>query len=386
MIFYQRGLCRFESLIDQRALFQLRLWILLGAVLGLNACGGGSSLDRSTHTQACTKARRTYPVDRYMSATGGGATELEAIKAAKAELSSQISARLSSELTINASQSSQGKDEQQVTQDLKVSSSFAHAELIQTIKECTVCSANDCEAFVTLDRDEVASRMIKELGPDAERLTTALKDLNLENSLLAFTPAWHVAQGSYERLRPQLNQLEVIGRIPRTLSQVDQAMKRVQTTKATRLQQISIAIKPLQLVDATGSILSKQKQTSIEAALHERLNASIEKIGLQTWGRSQCPTEGLSEVVLLEQRAVLQCTLGYVGPQCALSLSVELSLCASQAEPTLKSLGTAEWSALKLVGVHPQDENEAFKRLVALITQKEFTPSLARSLSPFVPF
>ena len=83
---------------------------------------------------------------------------------------------------------------------------------------------------------------------------------------------------------------------------------------------------------------------------------------------------------------MLNCTLGYVGPQCALSLSVELGACASSVEPTFKSLSAAEWSSLKLVGVHPQDQGEALRRLITSISRKELTPHVARSLSPFVPF
>jgi len=366
-----------------RAHRRVRLYSLGTALMFLAGCGGSERGARSS--EACPEALRGYPSSTHMVATGGGATLKDAERAAQAELASQISARLSAELTISASQSTSGAERQEVTQDLRVSSSFAHAELMKTAPACSRCSTNGCEATVTLDRDEAATRIIKELGPDVDRLTTALKDLTLSSPLLTFTPAWHVARGAYERLRPQLNQLEVIGRLPKALSGVDSALKASQRTKAQRLQRLAVWVYPLQAMGDTGP-LSAEERAPIEAALRERLNASIEQVGLRVWGQSRCPTGLDLEVLVVAPTAKQSCTLGYVGPQCALELAVELSLCPSEAEPSTRSLSSAEWSALKLIGVHPQDEAEALKRLVASITRKDLTPHLARLLAPFVPF
>lgn len=357
-------------------------WVGLGA---LTSCGARADTVEEG-AERCRDAKHGYPSDRYLIGTGGGATDEEATGAARAELASQISAQLSSELTISASQAEDGEERQQVTQDLRVSSSFVHAELMRPLKACARCSDGACEATVTLDRDEAASRMIKELGPDVERLRSALQDLTLTSSLIAFTPAWHVARGAYERLRPQLNQLEVIGRVPRALADVDASIKRAQEVKASRLQRLSVLVKSLSARSADHAPLPPTQLTPLDAALRERFNAAIEQVGLKPLGQASCPTSTLEEVVVIEPRATLSCALGFVGPQCSLALSVELSLCPSEADPERRSIGAAEWSELKLVGVHPQDEAEAMKRLVTSITRKELTPQLARSLSPFVPF
>ena len=365
-----------------RAQRRVRFHSLGTALMLLMGCGGAG---RSAPSEACPEALRAYPSGKYLVAIGGGPTLKDAERAAQAELASQISARLSSELTISAAQSTSGAERQEVTQDLRVLSSFAHAELMKTVPACSSCSASACEATVTLDRDEAASRIIKELGPDVDRLTTSLKDLTLASSLLTFTPAWHVARGAYDRLRPQLNQLEVIGRLPKALSGVDSALKASQRVKAQRLQRLAVWVQPLQAQGEAGP-LSSEERAPIEAALRERLNASIEQIGLRAWGQKGCPERRDAEVFIVAPTARQRCTLGYVGPQCTLELSVELSLCPSEAEPTLRSLGSAEWSGLKLVGVHPQDEAEALKRLIGSITRKDLTPHLARILAPFVPF
>jgi len=358
------------------------------ALLLLSGCGGSSAQLREDPQRAasCQRALSAYPAERYLRGSGAGASQAEAIKAAQAELSSQISAQLSSDLTVSAVQEGDGPEEQTLTQDLRVSTRFAHAELIKTISACVSCAGQSCEARVALSRDEVAERIIQELGPDAERLSASLSALTPQRSLLSFTPAWRSAHASYERLRPQLNQLQLIGRVPRALIHVSRDLGRADKLKAERVQRLGVQTRALKLASAGGQPVATATSAQIDAALRQRLHHAIDKMGLKTHAAEGCPVDASAEVLVIQPQGLLSCSLGLVGPQCALSLSVEMSLCPSVAEPQLKSLGAADWSTLKLVGVHPQSEAGALQRLINSINDSELSAQLARSLSPFVPF
>lgn len=342
--------------------------------------------DEQRAVASCAEAMSAHPEAHFLSAEGGGRSEREAIAAAKAELASVISAQLSSELTVSTQQRGEGAEHQEMSQEVRVSSRFAHAELIKPLSECVRCSESSCEARVVLSRDEVAARMIEALGPDVERLTSALKQLSASAPLTDFTPAWYSAQGAHQRLLPALNQLEVIGRLPPQLININREMSQVRALRAARLQRVALWFAPLKVLSPEGQLLTRAELEPLKRALSERLSAAAEQVGARVWSEGRCPSQGEGvEVISLAPRGVLSCGLGLVGPQCRLELSVAVGVCTPpHVEP--QALSAATWSDLKLAGVHTHDEAQALTRLTTTLTHQALTTHLARALSPVVPF
>lgn len=88
-------------------------------------------------------------------------------------------------------------------------------------------------------------------------------------------------------------------------------------------------------------------------------------------------------MVRLTPRGELTCKLGFVGPQCELSLSVKLEGCS---EGTLTSLTEVNWSELKLIGAHSRSAQSALMSVEATLKAQDLSALLKRTLSPFVLF
>lgn len=323
------------------------------------------------------RARLKYAKADYLHIKGEGESIQEAEKRGKVEMSRLISSQLDSSLTISATQSKYVNTEK-VSEDIKLSTQFAHAELIHPIKGCSVCDLkmkNNCQARLVLSRDEAAARLISDLGADARRFSQALSDLKTETPILRFTQAWYEGHGAYQRIKPLLNQLKVIGRVPQHLITADSQMQTAQKVKAERYRRVWVRVD--RLMFASGS-----NHEELQGAMSHQLNEAVESLGLKVWPKKKCPVRSSGtlsdDILVVSPRGVLTCGLGLIGPQCKLSLTARLSLCPQ------KNLGSVDWTGVKLVGVHPQEESMAMLRLVKRLSAQKLTDLLARAISPFI--
>jgi hypothetical protein len=360
------------------------LCVFLCALSLCFGCGGARGGEGDL--AECERALKAYPSARFITARGEASAPEQAERAAKAELSSTISAQLNSETKVVVREGGAlgDRSHEESTSTVRLTTRFEHAELISVVEGCTRCGEGAgggevCSAHAWLNRDEAAHRVISALGPDAQRLSASLRDLTPTQDLLKFTQAWHAAQGAYERLTPALNQLKVIGRMPSELQGVEGELRRAQEVRAARERRIWVWARPLEVVDASGQPAPSGSREALEGAVGGALSRAVEAMGLKVWGGSACPEEAQgAEVIVVAPRGALRCTLGLVGPQCTLGLSAALSRC-----PDLR-LGEVDWSSLKLAGAHTQEESAALSRLSRAAAEADLRRLLAAALSPFL--
>jgi len=307
---------------------------------------------------------------------GEGETLLKARQSASAELARQLSAEVRAQVVVEGV-AKDGETTEKVTEQIEVSTHFKHGELIKSIKRCERCIGSECVSTVALNRDRAAQRLIKDLGPDHEQLSAAAQDLNMASSLLRFTQAWNQAQSAYQRMKPILNQLRVLGRMTPELAQADRVMQRAHQENARRHEHMWIAIEPLRLKNQS------QVPQGLLEVVDGQLSQALESLKLKRWGHAKCPvsdSESKADVIKLTPHGSLSCTLGLIGPQCQLMLGIKVELCPQQ------QLTQVEWSTLKLVGVHPRDPKRALHKLNQSLQRSDLSGVLKQTLSPFIIF
>ena len=344
---------------------------LLLSLLSLIGCG--SEADRRSALKSCS-TQQSHPSSDFMVEAGIGPSIEKARERASAELSRRISAELRSLVTVK-SQQKDGSVKEEVEEEIEVSARFKHAELIKSIKRCERCSGKICQTSVALSRDEVADRLLKEIEADAQILAQSTQDLTSKAELISFTQAWRVAHAAYQRMTPQLNQLRVIQRTTQPLRDAIKVMGQASKERAKRQRRLWIDLKPLELKPTAPEALGE--------ALSHALTTSFKKIGLKRWDQKGCPTsvDQAADVLQLTPRGDLNCSLGLVGPQCVLSLSVHVDLCR---EGEARELTQAEWSDARIVGVHPRDKQEAIQLLTRSLHELDLSSHLTRTLSPII--
>jgi hypothetical protein len=381
LIVSPRQICKAQirkHLFNSKRMFSI--YLILTSFLLFSGCGSSGSKElreRGRGSALSCRALLKYPTSDYFHMKGEGRTLQEADDRGRAEISRIISSEIAAKVSVSAQQGG-SQDQEQISEEIQVSTRFAHAELIKSIKKCSRCRDGLCEVRLILNRSSVANRLVSELGPDAKRFSQSTSDLTEDASILRFSQAWYVAHGSYQRMRPLLNQLKVIGRMPAHLIRAESEMRSAQAIKAKRYQRLWVLVSPLELnpspIPATG----------LRSAVSGRLSQAIETLGLKVWPHTGCPSKeersasSPPEVIEVTPRGVLKCALGFIGPQCQLAMNVTLSMCPEQ------RLGSEDWSHLKLAGVHPQDQAVALKRLVQRVSQQDFTQALAKAISPFI--
>ena len=355
-------------------------FVLFSSLLSLLFLGGcGGAVSSTTASNASCHISKSHPQLNYMVERAQGASIEQARKRASAELTRQLSAELKSELVVT-SQSGQDSSNSSLTNDqvherVELYTHFKHAELINPVTKCESCSHQLCQSTVVLDRDELGRRLVKEINADIKRLKTSAQDLSPQSSLLRFTQAWYIAQAASQRIEPSLNQLKVIQRMTKDLLMIESLMKGAQQQRAQREERLWIGMTELNL--------NFKGQTQVPKAIQEvikgRFSQALETMGLKYWTKENCPaSDSGQDVIMMTPSGEIQCSLGFIGPQCKLQLGISLSLCSQG------KLSEDVWSKLKLIGVHPHDTQGALDKLLKSIKTSDFSAPLSKSLSPFI--
>jgi hypothetical protein len=315
---------------------------------------------------------------------GEGASIEEATQRAHAEISRFISSEIQSLLVATSEMGSgQNQSKEELQEEIRLSSRFEHAELIQNIESCSLCDQGTCTVYAFLGTGDAAKRIKEDIQNDLSRLLKATSDLTTTTPLLRFSQAWQEAQGAYERIRPQFNQLEVLGALTADLKDAKETMRKAYQLKENRKAKIAIMLKPLNLEKFVGSQIDQVQATDlVNASLQSAMNKSLTQAGLKRWDRGECPANtDQAEVMLLAPRGDLICSLGAVGPQCILKLRANLSLCQNAA---LTDLGEVDWSQTPLNGVHSNDYQFAIQRLLKGLSEEKIKGPLMKALSNLV--
>lgn len=338
------------------------------------ACGtipqGGTLIDKAS----MCRVEKSHPDRNYMVEFAEGSTVEEARDRASAALTRRLSAELRSEVSVKTAERS-GVQVDDVQESVQVSSHFEHAELIKPIKRCESCIGKNCASAVFLQRDELAARLIKSISPELKRLTEALKDLKPESHLLRFTQAWYLSQASAKRVEPIIEQLKIIHRSSPELEGAEQGIEHARRERALREERLWI------VVDHPEIDSQETLPESLREGLKGRISKGLETLGLKQSTARMCPSEhqdNTGDFIRIEPKGSLSCTLGLIGPQCRLKLSIRLSLCGAG------ELSEDSWSGLKLIGVHTRDQLGAINGLLKNLEESDLSSHLSKSLSPFI--
>ncbi len=351
---------------------QVILTSALVIVLCLTACGGGLPKSTSQGETHCPH-QQSHPHHDFLIEEADASSIALARERASAELTRRMSAELRSEVKVQTIGT--GRHQQDSVQErVSISSNFQHAELIRPIKQCERCSTGSCISVVAINRDELARRLLQTITPDLKRLLAAVQDLKAESPLLRFTQSWYIAQAAMKRMDPILNQLKLIERITKELQSAERLMKSATTERANREERLWIGINRPQFKGEEAPI------QSLSEGVEGRLVKAIETLGQKRWTSDTCPDplRESAEVIMLSPRGALSCSLGLIGPQCQLKLSVEMNLCHHG------KLAEENWTEIKIIGVHTRETGAAINKLLKTLGRADLSGVLSKSLSPFI--
>lgn len=367
----------FISLIKRNHRFPYVWYLLLGGiVISHTACVHQMKYD-SADADTC-KSLIHFPRTNYMRIKGEGKSIKQAIKHGKSEISRILSAQIDSTVELKAEQNSKEVIET-VTENIKVSTQFQHAELIKTIPQCKACTDDgQCYAWLTLSRHTVAKRLESDIIEDVALLHKATQKLQISTPILIFSQAWYQSHAIRQSLRPILNQLKVLGRMSPQLIQVEALMTRSAQMKAQRFEKLRILMHAPS-ISIQQSEVSKPIKTQIKAVLGVQMQKALTHWHLKPWKEVVCPTSAKDyDVLELKPNAYISCQLGLIGPQCKLSVSIAISLCNHA--PTLNDYHSdKQWTA-----VHTRHVTRALQKLVKQLEQEDFSILLHKSLSPLI--
>lgn len=392
--------------ISLKFIFSLKISLIL---IGCKTLPSDSSSISSKSFQECAPFNHASSRE-YLKTIGQGSSLSEAILHGQNELSSQLSAQITSLIHIDESHSLNQHGQQQTQSTLfeshLISSQFNHAELIKPIKQCNQCipypatspshSKIACQSYLLLNRNRVAQRLKEEMGNALYRLKQALHDLKPLTPLIRFTQAWQEAKRAYHTLLPHFRQLKVLNRFNSEFKSLESELNQIRILKNKRYASLSLWIHPLQLSSKENSAThqktpisrSKRKQkrrdtqrwesqtNELQHALQFQLMKTVKHYSLKPWSQSKCPeSSSQNEVIQVLPQGTFECKLGLIGPQCKLTLSGSIRLCPKG------EINTFTWHTLKLIGVHTQDASLAFTNLVKKIESTSFDSLFSETLS-----
>jgi hypothetical protein len=326
-----------------------------------------------------------YKKGGYLLEKGEGQSIEEAHQRAQAEISRFISSEIQSLVIAKAKQSSSTqRTEDDIQEEIRLSSRFEHAELIKSIEGCELCENGKCTVYAYLSTDEASKRIKEGIQNDLSRLLKATEDLTENTHITRFSQAWQDAHASYERIRPILNQIEVLGAFTPELSNAKTKMEKAYQLKENRKAKLSMKVEELILEKFQGQGLDQALITDqVNSSLQSALGQSLNQAGLKRWEKGACPNEGeKADVLVLTPRGDLLCSLGVVGPQCILKLRANLSICGQLGQQT--DIGEVDWSQTPLNGVHSNDYQFAIQRLLKGLSEGKVSGPLIKSLSTIV--
>lgn len=339
----------------------------------LSSCGGGAA-QRAELTQ-CHQLK-SYPKRDYLTAQSDGSTIEEARRRAITQISRRVSAEVRS--LVELSGETQGdQSSEKVTEQIEVSTHFKYAELFKPLASCEGCGGELCLSTVVLSRDQAATRIIQDMGEALQLLSAATQDLREETPLLRFTQAWRRAQEARTWLLPLLNQVRALGRETPSLRGAEKTLERASQVRALRDKRLWVQVLPLTL---KGEPISGAQREALQDVIDGRFSEALGALKIKRWTEPACPSsDGESlDVIMIAPSGALRCALGFVGPECHLTLGVNVTLCPQ------KLLTQDEWGSVRLVGVHPRETQRAISELIRSIQKSDISEALAKSLSPFL--
>jgi hypothetical protein len=367
----------FISLIKRNHLVSYMWYLLLGGIaISHTACV--HQMKYSSFAADTCKSLIHFPKANYMRIKGEGENIKQAIRQGKSEISRILSAQIDSIVELKAQQNSKEIIET-VTENIKVSTQFQHAELIKTIPQCKACTDDgQCYAWLTLSRHAVAQRLESDIIEDVALLHKATQKLQISTPILIFSQAWYQSHAIRQSLRPILNQLKVLGRMSPKLIQVEALMTRSAQMKAQRFEKLRILMHSPS-INIQQPEVSNQIKTQIKEVLGVQIQKALTHWHLKPWKEVACPTSTKEyDVLELKPNTHISCQLGLIGPQCKLDLSLAISLCNHS--PTLSNHhSNKQWTA-----VHTHHVTRALQKLVKQLEQQDFSILLHKSLSPLI--
>ena len=159
------------SMNGQSSVSHLRVLIIISALTSLFlGCGSAyTSTSLSSGLSKC-KTQRTHPNQRYLIEYSEGQTISAARDRASAALTRRLNAEIRSEVSVKTVEQS-GTQVDDVQESVRVSSHFEHAELIRPLERCERCIEDACSSVVYLNRDELATRLLKSISPELTKQT-----------------------------------------------------------------------------------------------------------------------------------------------------------------------------------------------------------------------
>ncbi len=366
----------------------------ISVLLSIFLCACGASVenqvkakieeDQKTKKRDCAQKSK-YKKGGYLLEKGEGKSIEEATQRAQAEISRYISSEIQSLVIAKSKQSSASqRTEDEIQEEIRLSSRFEHAELIKNIESCDLCENGKCSVYAYLSTAEASQRLKDGIQNDLARLLKSTQDLTSNTAITRFSQAWQDAHASYQRIRPILNQLEVLGAFTQDLKDAKITMDKAYQIKEERKAKLAMKVEELILEKFQGQgldqmLITDQVNSSLQSALGQTLNQA----GLKRWEKGDCPKgEDQADVLILKPRGDLLCSLGVVGPQCILKLRANLSICSANGE--LAEIGEVDWSQTPLNGVHSNDYQFAIQRLLKGLSEGKVSGPLIKSLSTIV--
>ena len=374
---------------------------LLLCALSFACARGTEELDLARFqrlTQSCP--RSPVPGRDWLVSLGLGEDAAEARREASAELSRKISSELRSVLLVRSQERSSTRagveGEEVVREEITLSTSFEHGELIRPIQSCELClnkpeRSPRCLSWVSLQRSAAAETIRAEIRPLQQILEGSLARLAERPSLPTMQQAWRRIGEALPGWRAKLPQLQILGGMSEEEGGLIEELAEARSAREARLAGLRIYLLPLRLeeegrreaprlleggsADGDGGVL--------EAQLRGALGEAVSRLSLQLGEAARCPAQGAAaeEGLWVAPTAHIGCELGQVGPVCRLSGELAAGLCTQRG----RALTEVSFGGRSFTGVHPARVEIARARLIERLKGPALPPLRSALLALFGP-
>lgn len=340
-----------------------RAWSL-ALLLGLPI---GCAATNPVREDALAVARRQYPAPRYLVAEGVSESGFaEAEFRARAAVAAQMSSQLSAVLTSTARSSTQGRvhiESEQLESAITTRTTFTHAELIRLDANSRRMQKGRYFVLAWLDRAELAGPLERDYESRATAFRTLAAVLLAPDSPAA---GWVALQA---RADSAFAGLQAVARAVGAITQAEHAplrgdrvlVERIESTRRARLQ-------------GTPVVLEWTGEPDVRAMWAAPAVEALGALGVRTSER--CIPGSLRLVLSPDVR----CEPGALGPVCRLVLPGTLSRCADEGV-----LGEFALVGIAAPGADTRDPARARARLLAALQRGRLRSEFARILAPYLP-
>lgn len=336
------------------------LVLLLGLPVG---CAATSPV----REDALAVARRQYPAPRYLVAEGvSSAGFAEAEFRARASVAAQMSSQLSAVLTSTARSSTQGRvhiESEQLESAITTRTTFAHAELIQLDEHSRRRQQGRYSVLAWLDRAELAEPLERDYEARATAFRTLAAVLLAPDSPAAGWVALQArADSGFAGLEAVAGAVSAITQAQHTPLGGDRLLvERIEAARRARLA-------------ATPVVLEWTGAPDVRASWAVPAIEALAALGVHTSER--CSPGSLRLVLSPDVR----CEAGALWPVCRLVLPGTLSRCADGGV-----LGEFALAGIAAPGANTRDPARARARLLAALERGRLRGEFARILAPYLP-